>query len=166
MTKTFVSRIVALACAGAFLVAALTGCMQQSSAASEEQTANRQYMAQVNQKMDSLGGKLEGFNDAVSRGDVVGMRTQADAAFKVIDELSAIEAPEVLGDIHAGYVEGCELLEQARSEYVALYAEVEGVSGNQPFDRSAYDSRLAGIQDLYDRGIAKLEETDLKASEL
>lgn len=166
MAKTFVTRIVALACAAALLTAALTGCMQQTSAATDEQTANRQYMAQVNQKMEDLGEKLESFNDAVSRGDLVGMRTQADTAYKALDDLAAIEAPEVLTELQSGYVDGCDMLEEALTSYVELYTELESASSEHPFDYATYDSRLESIQDLYNKGIAKLEETDLKASEL
>lgn len=166
MSKTIVSRIAALACASALALAALTACMPQDSAASEEQEANRQYMAQVNQQMESLADKLEGFNDAVARGDVVSMRTQADNAFKAIDEMKDIEAPEVLADIKAGYVEGCESLEDALNAYISLYTEIEAASADRPFDYSSYDKRLADIQAQYDEGLAQLEETDEKAAEL
>lgn len=164
MRKNFVSRIAAVALAGALSLTALAGCMQQTTAVSEEQEANRAYMTQVNQKMDALADKLDSFSDAVSRNDLVSMRTQADQAFKLIDEVSGIEAPEVLAEVKTGYVEGCTALEDALSSYIDLYTEAETADGT--FDASAYDERLASIQKLYDEGVAKLEEADAKASEL
>ena len=62
-------------------------------AAAQQQSENRQYMTQVNQTMDDLKSRLESFTDAVSRGDVVGMRTQADNAFKAIDDLNNLTSP-------------------------------------------------------------------------
>mgnify|MGYP006896730393 CR=1 FL=1 len=41
-----------------------------------------------------LKSRLESFTDAVSRGDVVGMRTQADNAFKAIDDLNNLNVPD------------------------------------------------------------------------
>lgn len=164
MRKNFVSCIAAVALAGALSLTALAGCMQQTTAVNEEQEANRAYMAQVNQKMDALADKLDSFSDAVSRNDLVSMRTQADQAFKLIDEVSAIEAPEVLSEVKTGYVEGCAALEDALSSYIDLYTDAETADGG--FDGSAYDERLASIQKLYDEGVAKLEEADEKASEL
>ena len=54
-------------------------------------------MTQVNQTMDDLKSRLESFTDAVSRGDVVGMRTQADSAFKAIDDLNNLNVPGASG---------------------------------------------------------------------
>lgn len=166
MIKTFASRFVVIACVCAFAFAALTGCMQQTSAANDEQAANRQYMADVNQKIDVLGERLEDFNDAVARGDVVAMRTHANAAFEAIDEIAALEAPDALAELETGYVEGCTLLKDALNSYIELYAEVESSSADKPFDRSKYEKRLEDIQSTYDAGIALLEETDLKASQM
>ena len=86
-------RALFFAFAFAFAAFALGGCTaaQNETQASGQQMANRQYMAQVNQKMESLTERLSGFSDAVSRGDVVTMRTQADNAFKVIEGLSGID---------------------------------------------------------------------------
>lgn len=165
MRKHFISRMAVLVLACGLSLAALSGCMQQTSAASEEQEANRSYMAQVNQKMDSLADKLDSFSEAVSRNDVVSMRTQADQAFKLIDEVSAIEAPEVLDEVKAGYVDGCTALEEALSDYIDLYTEMDA-AGSGSFDRSTYNERLSAIQKLYDEGVAKLEDADTKASGL
>ncbi len=157
-------RGVCLALAGAMTVAAVSGCMPSNSAENEEQAANRQYMAAVNQGMDDLAAKLSSFNDAVARGDVVTMRTQADKAFKELDDLAAIEAPEVLADVKAGYVEGCAMLESALGAYVDLYTQLE--NGSVEADSIEYANALADIQADYDAGIAKLEETDKAALEL
>ena len=158
------SRYACIALAGAVLAMALSGCTPTQSTATEEQTANRQYMAAVNQGMDELAVKLESFNDAVSRADVVAMRTQLEKAFKEIDDLDALEAPEALADVKTGYLEGCAMLEGALGEFVSLYTQLE--SGELAADSEEYASALAAIQESYDAGIAKLEETDKLALEL
>lgn len=155
------SRCACMAVASAVVVATLAGCMSTAAPANEEQTANRQYMAAVNQSMDDLAAKLSSFEDAVARGDVVTMRTQVEKAFKEIDDLEAIEAPEVLADVKAGYVEGCTLLETALSDYVDLYTQLDG--GAIAPDSAEYADALAAIQAAYDAGIDKLEETDKAA---
>ncbi len=164
MAKSIVSRFACAALAGALLTAALAGCMPVDTAANDELSANRQYMAAVNQGMDDLAAKLESFNDAVARGDVVTMRTQVEKAFKELDDLESIEAPEVLADVKAGYAEGCAMLEEALGSYVDLYTQLE--SGALAADSIEYANALAEIQASYDAGIAKLEETDQKALEL
>lgn len=166
MKRATIVRVLTLALSAALAAVALAACMPQANTANEEQKANRQYMAQVNQTMDDLSDKLEGFTDAVVRGDVVTMRTQADNALKVLDELEALEAPEVLADVKAGYVEGCASLREALKAYVDLYTEIDSASDAQPFDFSNYGTRLKEIQKAYDEGIAKLQETDAKAAEL
>ena len=166
MKRATIIRVLTLALSAALAAVALAACMPQANTANEEQKANRQYMAQVNQTMDDLSDKLEGFTDAVVRGDVVTMRTQADNALKVLDELEALEAPEVLADVKAGYVEGCASLREALKAYVDLYTEIDSASDAQPFDFSNYGTRLKEIQKAYDEGIAKLQETDAKAAEL
>ena len=83
MAHTMV-KLTATVCAAALSVAVLGGCMpqQQTSAASQAQSDNRAYMTQVNQTWKRCKPALSGFSDAVSRGDVITMRTQADNAFK------------------------------------------------------------------------------------
>lgn len=167
MTHSILSRIAGAACALALAASALVfaGCAQQSSTANDQSSASRQYMTQVNQKMDDLTDRLSGFSDAVARGDIVTMRTQADNAFKAIDELSAIEAPDALKDVQESYVEGCSSLRDALSAYIDLYSEIDGSSNSSSFDYSTYADRLSAIQDQYNQGIDKLKEADTAASE-
>lgn len=122
-------------------------------------------MTQVNQTMEDLAGKLDGFSDAVARGDLVTMRTQADNAFKSIEDLNKIQAPEDMKKIQAEYVEGCNDLKDAMNAYIGLYSEIESATDDQPFDYGTYDERLKAIQDQYDKGIGKLQSGDNKASE-
>lgn len=163
-SKTMI-RLACMACVAMLSVAMVAGCAAQETAP-DEQTISRQYMAQVNQAMDELSSQLEGFEDAVIRDDVVSMRTKADNAFEAIETLKAIEAPEVLADVHEAYVSGCESLKEALSAYVSLYTEIESATDEAPFDFAAYEDRIAAIQDLYDEGIAQLESADAQASEL
>ena len=157
MKKSKFIRVVGVACAAVMAVVLLGGCAGQNNQATEQQKANRQYMTQVNQTMEDLAGKLDGFSDAVARGDLVTMRTQADNAFKSIEDLNKIQAE---------YVEGCNDLKDAMNAYIGLYSEIESATDDQPFDYGTYDERLKAIQDQYDKGIGKLQSGDNKASEL
>lgn len=165
MKHTRFAKVLVAMFAGVLMVAALGGCAQQDTAAAQQQSENRQYMTQVNQTMDDLKSRLESFTDAVSRGDVVGMRTQADNAFKSIDDLNKLEAPEDLKDIQQAYVDGTGTLKEALSSYVDLYTEIDSATDEQPFDWTSYDERIGEIQSQYDAGIAQLEEGDQKAAE-
>lgn len=151
--------------AGSLAGAALCGCMAPAtSALTEEQSSNRQFMAQVNQTMVDFQERLDGFNDAVSAGDLVGMRTQADSAFRVLDSLEKLEAPEALSDVKQGYVEGCAAMRTALSDYIDLYGEMEGATEADPFDWGTYDDRLAEVKQSYEEGLAKLQEADEAAA--
>ncbi len=168
MKKNRILRMLAVACVGVLMACALAGCAPQSSAETEQQAANRGYMSAVNQKIEDLAERLTSFEDAVAREDVVTMRTQADNAFAVIDELSAIEVPEGQGleEVQQGYVDGCAALRDALNAYIALYTEIESSTAEHPFDYANYDDRLAEIQAQYDEGISKLKAADEKAASL
>ena len=167
MTRSSFIRALAAVCASAMLAVALSGCMQQTAnQANDQQSENREYMTQVNQKMDDLDSRLSDFVDAVSRGDVVTMRTQADNAFKALDELDSQEAPDALKDVKQCYVDGSEQLENALNAYIELYTEIDSATDAQPFDWSTYDQRIADIQAAYNSGLEKLQEGDKTAADL
>ena len=166
MKKSKFIRVVGVACAAVMAVVLLGGCAGQNNQATEQQKANRQYMTQVNQTMEDLAGKLDGFSDAVARGDLVTMRTQADNAFKAIDDLNNLNVPDALKDIQKEYVDGTADLKDALNSYIDLSTEIESATDDQPFDYGTYDERLKAIQDQYDKGIGKLQSGDNKASEL
>ena len=158
--KHITMKICACACALALATGALAGCAANGSQANTEQQANRAYMSQVNGIMDELGTDLDSFVDAVSRGDVVNMRTQADNAYKKLDELNAIEVPESLSDIQNNYLEGTSKLREALNGYIDLYTEISSGS----FDQSKYEGRIAEIQSKYNEGISALEQGDQTAA--
>lgn len=160
------AKVFSALCAGVLMVAALGGCAPQDTAASQQQSENRQYMTQVNQTMEDLQSRLESFTDAVSRGDVVGMRTQADNAFKAIDDLNNISVPDALKDVQSEYVDGTADLKDALNSYIELYTEVDSATAEHPFDYSTYDQRIQDIKSKYDEGVGKLQSGDNKASEL
>lgn len=164
MMKKAMLRIACVASALA-LALAMGGCAQQD-AATDEQSTSSKYMAQVNQIMDELSTQLEDFEDAVTRGDIVSMKTKAAEALEVIDDLNDLEVPEVLNEVHASYVEGCDSLKQALESYVDLYADIETATEEHPFDFGSYDELLGNIQGLYDAGVELLESADSKAAEL
>ena len=132
MKHTRFAKVLVAMFAGVLMVAALGGCAQQDTAAAQQQSENRQYMTQVNQTMDDLKSRLESFTDAVSRGDVVGMRTQADNAFKAIDDLNNLNVPDALKDIQKEYVDGTADLKDALNSYIDLYTEIDSAPRNSP----------------------------------
>lgn len=159
MNNGIIRKIGILACMLA-LMCALAGCAAgQDASVAAEQQANRAYMSQVNEAMAELDGGLVQFVDAVSRGDVVNMRTQADNAYKTLDKLESIEAPEAMADVHKDYVEGSKKMREALDAYIDLYSEIS--SKGKDFDWDAtYEKRLAEIQKLYDEGVEKLSAAD------
>lgn len=163
----FKTRLIAILCAGAVAAFGLAGCAgtAQQDAASSEQSQNRQFMSQVNETVEEMGTRLDDFDDAVARGDVVTMRSSAQNAFECISTLEGLEAPESLADIKQQYVDACGMLRDALNAYVDLYAEIESTTDEAPFDYSTYDSRLAAIQDQYNQGITKLQDADKAATE-
>ena len=165
MKRSRSARVLVALFAGVLMVFALGGCAQQDSAAAQQQSQNRQYMTQVNQVMEDLKSRLDSFTDAVSRGDVVGMRAQADNAFKAIDSLGKLEVPDDLKDIQQEYVDGANGLKDALNSYIDLYTEIDSATEAQPFDWSTYADRVAQIKRQYDDGIGKLQSGDNKASE-
>lgn len=152
-------RILLAGCTAAALFVLSACSTTQSNPVADAQAANRQYMADVNQTMENLEEKLTSFTDAVARGDLVSMQTQADKAYEVLDDFKAITAPEALTDVHADYVAACESLEEALDAYIDLATEVEGTSSGK-VNTESYTKRLEEIQALYDEGIAKLEAAD------
>ena len=157
MKQSIALRVGSIVCAVA-LGATLAGCASGNVSATDSQQANRAYMSQVNETMFELDESLDLFVDAVSRGDVVNMRSQADNAYKVLDKLANIEAPDDLKGVRQDYVDGTGKLREALDEYIALYTEMASASGK--IDKAAYDERIAEIQALYDEGVALLQKGD------
>lgn len=157
--KHIMMKLGSLACALALAAGAFVGCSVPSASTDNAQQDNRTYMSQVNGVMNQLGEKLDSFVDAVSRGDLVNMRTQADNAYTSLDELSALEAPEGLSDVRQQYLDGTAKLREALDGFITLYTEIEGGS----FDQSTYASRISQVQSLYDEGVNLLKQADQTA---
>lgn len=166
MNRSKMTRILAALCAAVLMVGTLAGCagIEQNSEEAKAQAENRQFMSDVNAIMEELSQRLGSFNDAVSRGDVITMRTQADDAFKVLDDLESLEAPEVLQDVKQGYVDGSKQLRDALNAYIALYTDL--AANPSAVSTEAYKERLASIQDTYDQAVEKLKSTDEAATQL
>lgn len=166
MNRSKMTRILAALCAAVLMVGTLAGCagIEQNSEEAKAQAENRQFMSDVNAIMEELSQRLDSFNDAVSRGDVITMRTQADDAFKVLDNLESLEAPEVLQDVKQGYVDGSKQLKDALNAYIALYTDL--AANPSAVSTDAYKERLASIQDTYDQAVEKLKSTDEAATQL
>ena len=144
----------------ALCVGLIAGCAAPASNVDSAQQENRTYMSKINALMEELGTDLESFVDAVSRNDLVNMRTQADNAFKVLDDLEALEAPDSLSDVRQGYVDGTGKLRDALKSYIDLYTDIESSS----FDQSTYERRLSDVQSLYDEGVDLLKKADETAA--
>lgn len=152
-----------MALAGILLCAAvLAGCASQPNGGNTEQQANRAYMSQVNQIMDEATGQLDAFVEAVSGGDLVNMRTQANNASRTLAKISQLEAPDALKDIQQSYSDGVSKLQEALDGYIDLYAQVESGS----FDSAAFEEQRNQIQSLYDEGVAALQKGDEDAAAL
>ena len=82
------------------------------------------------------------------------MRTQADNAFKAIDDLNNLNVPDALKDIQKEYVDGTADLKDALNSYIDLYTEIDSATEEQPFDYSTYDQRIQDIKSKYDEASA------------
>ncbi len=166
MRKFQLLKVVGVLCLTVALGLVFAGCSEENAEEVDQQTLNREYMASVNQLMGDLQTQLEDFSSAVAQGDVVTMRTQADQAFKYLDDLEALEVPEGLTLVHQDYVDGAVALESALTAYMDLFTQIETATEAQPFDWTQFDSRVAEIQGLYDEGIEKFEAGDNAAAEM
>ena len=161
MKKNHLSACATVGCAVA-LAMTLTACSSDSLASmmggnseqAKAQAANRAYMSSVNQCIDTLNERLDSFEEAVSNGDVVSLKTKAAKAGEVVAQLEAITAPDDLSDVHAAYVEGCKNLDEALSAYVELYSQAKKGKTD------SFEAKLKAIQHKYDQGIAKIKEGD------
>lgn len=138
----------------------VAGCSNAASNTDSTQQANRSYMSKMNSIMEQLGENLDSFVDAVSRGDLVNMRTQADNAYRSFDDMSALEVPDDLKDVHQSYIDGTAKLREALNAYIDLYTSAE--SGT--LDQSTYASKLSNVQSLYDEGVEILKKADETAA--
>ena len=158
--KNVMLKISAVACIVTLCMGALVACSDPASNAENPQQVNRAYMSKVNGLMDQLGEDLDSFVKAVSRGDLVNMRTQAENAYKTLDGLSELEAPEDLAEVKKAYVDGTSKLREALNGYIELYTDASA----DGFDQSAYDRRLAEVQSKYDEGVKLLKQGDETAA--
>lgn len=156
----------ALACALLLALFAFGCTMPQTTDAQSTANSSRQYMTDVNQMVEKLSTQLDAFQDAVSREDAVTMRTQADNAFQILDQMAALEAPEELNDLKQSYTKGADQLKDALNQYIDLYTEIASANASHPFDYATYQDRLNSIQDKYNEGVQTLEDADKSATEL
>lgn len=150
----------------AFLAVSLWGCATPGAGTADEQSANRAYMSQVNQILNELSTELNDFDEAVARGDVVAMRTEADQAFKTLQQFHNLDVPSDLATVNDDYEIGIDSLRSALDGYITLYTEIESATEAHPFNYSTLDERIKVIQDLYDEGISHLKSGDETAADL
>ena len=105
MKRSMLIKAVGVMCAAFVVVAALAGCASQESAATKQQSENRQYMTQVNQTMEDLQSRLDGFTDAVSRGDLVPWRMKMrTASFNNAAALGSVLPGTPVADLPAAFM--------------------------------------------------------------
>ena len=158
-----IAKIGGAACVMALMLALLAGCFGGAQA-EDPNRPYRTYMSQVNEIMTELDEGLEGFTDAVSRNDIVGMERQLDQALKVLNKLDGLDVPSSMKDIHNSYIEATDTLEGALRDYVALYTEIDATAEGDSIDWSAYSKRIAQIQENYDAGVKALQDADAAAA--
>ena len=164
--KTKVKNILLLVFAACIGMSVFIGCAASPDKATDESAQNREYMAQVNSLMDELNTGLLDFSDAVSADDLVGMKTHSEKAYKAIDDLEKVEAPEALEKVHQEYLDGCKALKKALSGYIDLYSNIDTATEDQPYDFDNYNKDLTKLKDDYNSGIDHLKEGDRLAAEI
>ena len=143
------------------LMASLTSCVPAEQ--NQAQQENRNYMSQLNSNMDELSDRLADFDKAVATGNVVSMKTQSDYAFKTIDKIENMTAPEPVKEIHNQYVKGSQDLKDALDQYVDLYTKVSESTKENPYNFDNYAKDLKSVQDSYNKGIQELKDADKAA---
>ena len=145
----------------------LAGCSSPSSMELENQPVTAsQYMVNLNDTTGRLSEKLTEFSQSVGSGKISAMQTKAQEAYAILDEMSALEAPEDVTDIKNAYDDAATQLKGALNDYMALYTEIYDSSETSGFDYSTYSQRIEDIQKQYDGAIGALEDADKKATEM
>jgi hypothetical protein len=152
-------------CSSAANQSSASGGSDESSAQTST-TSSKQYMADMNQKAADLNDRLASFVDAVSREDTVSMRIQADSAQEVIDQMTALEAPDEISQIKADYDDGVVKLKEAMDSYIELYTEIAQAKSDGGYDDSSYSQKLTDVQSLYNEGIELIKKADADAVSL
>ena len=159
ITKIFVSLACVLTCCF-FLV----GCNGQNAiptANDMEKAATSAYFAEVNSVVGEFNGALADFPADVKDKNVTDMKDKLEASQKILDKFNAIEAPQNCTDIHKNYGDGLLQMQQALSDYVAVYSSfVNGELGNDVLNQ-----RVASIQNSYNNGLDLLNKADKQAAE-
>lgn len=126
----------------------------------------RSFMMKINQLTSQLKDKMALFTEAVTRNDLVSMKTHIQAIDETITQINNLEAPQELADVKSKYSEGCSQLKTALSDFVNLYSDIDTATAKSPFDFGSYASRLAQVQDLYDKAVSALQAADEAATKL
>lgn len=164
--KTKVRNVLVLVIAACIGMTLFIGCAAPANEAVDEAAQNREYMAQVNSLMEDLNEGLTDFSESVSADDLVSMKTNAEKAYKAIDELEKIEAPESLTEVQKEYLDGCKALKKALDGYLDIYTDIDTATEEQPYNFEKYSDQLSKVKDSYEKGIEHLEEGDKLASEI
>ena len=159
---------VVLGLVSVLVAATLCGCSGQMTQLTEEQAQQKEncaFMSQIHIAADGLADCMEDFSAALDAQDVEAMQLALESAQAQIEQLQALEAPQVLAGMQDKYVQGAQQLESALEDYVAFYLaeadEEEGVSAG-----TVSNLRLAAIQQSYAAGMKLLQDADKLAASL
>lgn len=145
----------------------LTACTQPETATDEQkQPSAGDYMTSVAKTSTQLSSALSEFAAAISENDLSAIQPKADAAYEVLAQMEALEAPDDLKEVKGKYDEATQSLKDSLKDYVALYLEIQNTPEGNTFDFTNYASQIEAIQKSYDNGLNLLEEADNMATEL
>lgn len=155
------------ACALALTLALLSGCAQTQPAPTEDAPPTATgYMTSMAKASTQLSESLADFAASVADGDVSGLQAKADAAYEVLGQMEALEAPDDLKPVKGKYDEAIASLKDALKDYLALFLEIENTPEGAQYDYSDYAKRIEAVQKSYDQGLNLLEEADKMATEM
>lgn len=186
-----ISRMLACGFAAALLGATLVSCGGEQAEKTPAQL-NREYMASVNSIGTEAADALASFTEAVSAGDIAGMRLAATDAAKKLEKIAALSAPEPLAQVHEEYKAGAADLTAALSGYVEAYAALQNEAAEKSqaqtetqaqttgktqsqnqvqeiepnIDSAAFAEKIQEVQALYDSGIKHLSDADAMVAQL
>lgn len=159
------AALIAIACA--LSLSLLAGCSQAQQQAPEEKPVTAtDYMTAMAKSSTQLSESLAAFSQTVADNDISALQAKADAAYEVLGQMEALEAPDELKSVKGKYDEAIGSLKDSLKDYLALYLEIENAPDGAPYDFSQYAQRIEAIQKSYDQGLNLLEEADKMATEM
>lgn len=139
------------------LAAVLGGCAANTqNQQPDNPTLNRQYMAQLNQKISKLSEVTTKFQEAVAQKDAVLMNAQVKEIDGIISDIENAEVTDDLKDVSSEYVDGLKAMSASLKSYADAYTRFQ--SGE--LDAAGLKSQIDDAQKAYDDAASKLKGAD------